>query len=63
MNTKFERFITMLLKSEAISPNDKLSREIKSIEQDELTQDELELVAAAGSGYYEKFKNLYMNKN
>lgn len=60
MNTKFEKLIVTLFNSEAISPDDKLSDEIKSAEQDELSQEDLELVAAAGSGYYEKFKNLYM---
>lgn len=63
MKTKFEKLITTLFNSEEISPNDKLSGKIRAIEQDELTQDELELVAAAGSGYYDKFKCLYMKDN
>ena len=60
MNTEFEKLIVTLFNSEAISPYDKLSDEIKSFKQAELSQEELELVAAAGFGNYEKFKNLYM---
>lgn len=57
----FDEFIQAVLRSEDICPNDNLSREIKSVQEDELSSDELELVSAAGTDYYEKFRTLYID--
>ena len=62
MNTDFEKIISFVFASEEISPNDKLTRQIQSVQEDELSQEDLELVAAAGIPYYDKFKALYIDK-
>lgn len=62
MDTNFEKILRLVFKSEELSPNDKLSRQIKSIQNDELSQEELEFVsAAAGTPHYNKFKASYVN--
>jgi len=62
MNTDFEKIISFVFASEEISPNDKLTRQIQSVQEDELSQEDLELVAAAGTPHYDKFRALYIDK-
>lgn len=62
MGIKFEKVIELLFQSEELSPNDKLSKEINKIHEEELIQEELELIAAAGVAPYEKFKERYLTK-
>ena len=62
MNDDFELFIEKILKTEQISPNDRLSKIIKDLQTDELDEEQLDLIAAAQGADYDKLKNL-LDKN
>ena len=63
MSDDFELFIEKVLKTEQISPDDRLSKMIKALQTDELDEEQLDLIAAAAQGAdYDKLKNL-LDKN
>lgn len=62
MNDDFELFIEKILKTEQISPDDRLSKMINALQTDELDEEQLDLIAAAQGADYDKLKNL-LDKN
>lgn len=62
MKSKFERFLSFIFKTEDISPNDKLSKKIKSVDSGEIDEDKLDYVTAAQKPDYEKMKSIIDSK-
>ena len=62
MSDDFELFIEKILKTEQISPDDRLSKMINALQTDELDEEQLDLIAAAQGADYDKLKNL-LDKN
>ena len=59
MNDDFELFIEKILKTEQISPDDRLSKMINALQTDELDEEQLDLIAAAQGADYDKLKKLF----
>lgn len=47
MSNNFEKFLEKILKTEQISPGDRLSEIIYQLQNNELNEEQLELIAAA----------------
>jgi len=59
MSNDFEKFLKKILKTEQISPGDRLSEIISQLQTDELDEEQLEMIAAASKKLdLEKIKKL-----
>jgi len=59
MSNDFEKFLKKILKTEQISPRDRLSEIISQLQIDELDEEQLEMIAAASKKLdLEKIKKL-----
>ena len=63
MSNDFERFIEKILKTEQISPGDRLSEIICQLQIDELDEEQLEMIAAASKKPDLEKLNKLINKN
>ena len=61
MKEDFEKFVSAVIKTECISPNDELSSIFDEFKQHELYEDDLFYITAAKKDYYGLFKMLTEN--
>ena len=63
MSNDFEKFLEKILKTEQISPRDRLSEIISQLQIDELDEEQLEMIAAASKKPDLEKLNKLINKN